>query len=79
LGLIFNFMTTGRIVFKNKNIRLFYKFILISMILYFLNIALIKVINAYSNNFYISGGATMALTAFLAFYLNEKIFSARIT
>src|ERR1043165_1001031 len=42
LGLIFNFMTTGRIVFKNKDFSLFYKFIIISIIMYFLHLILIR-------------------------------------
>lgn len=78
-GLIFNFMTTGRIVFKSKNIRLFYKYILTSIILYFLYIGLFKIINGYINNFYISGLITMMLTAFLSFYLNKKIFITKVT
>lgn len=79
LGLMFNFMTTGRIVFKNKDFSLFYKFILISIVLYFLHIILIKIINVYIDNFYISGLMTMSLTALLAFYMNKKIFTVERT
>lgn len=75
LGLMFNFMTTGRIVFKNKDFSLFYKFIFISVIMYFLHIILIRIIDAYINNLYISGLMTMSLTALLAFYLNKKVFT----
>lgn len=78
-GLIFNFMTTGRIVFKNKNFDLFYKFIFISIIMYFLHIILIRIINVHINNFYISGLMTMSLTALIAFYLNKKVFTIKNT
>lgn len=77
LGLIFNFMTTGRIVFKNKDFSLFYKFIIISIIMYFLHIILIRIINVHINNFYISGLMTMSVTALIAFYLNKKIFTSK--
>jgi|EndMetStandDraft_6_1072998.scaffolds.fasta_scaffold02288_5 putative flippase GtrA len=77
LGLIFNFMTTGRIVFKNKDFSLFYKFIIISIIMYFLHLILIRIINVHINNFYISGLMTMSVTALIAFYLNKKIFTSK--
>ena len=79
LGVMFNFITTGRIVFKNKDFGLFYKFILISTILYFLHIILVKIFNIYINNFYISGLITMGFTAFIAFYLNKKVFTIKNT
>lgn len=79
LGVMFNFITTGRIVFKNKDFNLLYKFILISIVLYFLHIILVKMFNVYINNFYISGLMTMGLTALLAFYLNKKIFTIKNT
>lgn len=78
LGLIFNFITTGRIVFKNKRFSAFYKFITISILLYFIHILLIKIINRNINNFYISGLLTMSLTAILSFYLNKKVFSIKV-
>jgi len=79
LGVIFNFMTTGRIVFKNKDFSLFYKFIFISIIMYFLHIILIRIINVHINNLYISGLMTMSVTALLAFYLNKKVFTIKNT
>lgn len=75
LGLAFNFITTGRIVFKNKSFKVIYKFITISTLLYLIHITLIKIINRSINNFYISGLLTMSLTAILSFYLNKKIFT----
>ena len=79
LGLIFNFVTTGRIVFKNKDFGLFYKFIFISIIMYFLHVFIIRIINVHINNFYISGLMTMSLTAIIAFYLNKKVFTIKNT
>lgn len=78
LGLVFNFITTGRIVFKNKCLNVFSKFITINLPLYFINIILIKISNKYIDNFYISGLLMMSLTAILAFYLNKKIFSNKV-
>lgn len=78
LGLIFNFITTGRIVFKNKGFSIFYKFMTVSMLLYFINITLIKIINRNINNFYISGLLSISFTAILSFYLNTRIFSIKI-
>ncbi|TLY48063.1 MAG: GtrA family protein [Gammaproteobacteria bacterium] len=78
LGLMFNFITTGRIVFKNKRFCVFYKFIMINTLLYFIHITLIKFINRSINNFYISGLLTMSLTSILSFYLNKRIFSIKV-
>ena len=77
LGLVFNFITTGRIVFKNKSFKIIYKFVFVSVIMYFLHIFLIKIINLQINNFYISGLMTMSLTALIAFYFNKKIFTIK--
>lgn len=74
-GLFFNFITTGRIVFKNKSFKVIYKFVLVIAIMYFLNIIFFKIINLRINDFYISGLMTMSLTALTAFYLNKKIFT----
>ncbi len=79
LGLIFNFMTTGRIVFKNKNFSLFYRFIFINIVMCILNIILIRIINIHINNFYISGLMSMAITVLVAFYLNKKVFTMENT
>jgi len=56
---------------------LFYKFIIISIIMYFLHLILIRIINVHINNFYISGLMTMSVTALIAFYLNKKIFTSK--
>ena len=65
-------------VIRNQ-LGLFYKFIFISIIMYFLHVILIRIINIHINNFYISGLMTMSLTAIIAFYLNKKVFTIKNT
>ncbi len=48
-------MTTGKIVFKNTNINLFFKFILVATLLYYIRVEFIRVINLYTINNYLSG------------------------
>lgn len=53
LAVIFNFFTTGRIVFNNKNNLLIWKFILVYAILYLINLFLLSIINYYNGNLYV--------------------------
>lgn len=69
LGVLFNFITTGSLVFENSDKRLIFKFVLSYIITYFINIGVNKALQLWFDcNTYISGmGATIvsALCSFL--------------
>ena len=72
-GVLFNFNTTGRIVFKNNNQRLLFRFLMVSSLLYLINIALLKLMVIYTINLYLGSAATILPMAFLAYLLNKKL------
>ncbi len=73
IGVLFNFKTTGRIVFKNKDNRLFLRFVSIYVVLYFINISLIKGSSYFIGSFYLSGGIAVVGTAVISFLLNKYV------
>lgn len=72
-GVIFNFFTIGRIVFKNKSNSnfTFIKFVLLYTVLYFLNIFIIMLLNLINNNLYINGAIAVVLLAIISFVINK--------
>ena len=50
LGIIFNFKTTGRFVFKNRDRSLFYRFLSVYVISYGLNVGFLRLVNTGSIN-----------------------------
>ena len=43
LGVCFNFITTGNLVFRNNNPRLIFRFVMAYVLIYFINTAVVKV------------------------------------
>lgn len=75
-GVLFNFNTTGRIVFKNSDHRLLFRFLMVYSILYLINILLLKLMVTYAVNLYLGSAATILPMALLAYLLNKKfVFS----
>ena len=77
LGVLINFQTTGKIVFKNKNNRLLMHFIGVHAVLYFWNISLIKIIHLWVTNLYLAGAIATVFMAFTSFYLNKRFVFVR--
>lgn len=73
LGVIFNFVTIGKIVFKRKNLRKFFKFSLMYIILYFFGLILINLFNKLNMNLYFSGFFSIILLSILSFFGNKFI------
>lgn len=71
-GILFNFNTTGRIVFNNSDHRLLFQFLMVYAILYVINVLLLKVMVIYTINLYLGSAATILPMAFLAYLLNKK-------
>ena len=72
LGIIFNFFTTGRIVFENKDNALIFRFILVYAFTMTLDVLFLKRLVAGLNiNEYLAGALTTIPIALLSFFLNS--------
>lgn len=73
LGILFNFKTTGCIVFKNNDNKLILKFILVYGIAYIVSLLCIKLLLTMgSKNMYLNYLILLLLCAPLSFYLMKK-------
>ncbi|MBP5972952.1 GtrA family protein [Brasilonema sp. CT11] len=70
-GVLFNFKTTGSIVFKNKNNTLLFKFIGIYTIIYLLQIFFIKQLLDYKINIFVAEALILLPLALLSYTLNN--------
>lgn len=78
IGVLFNFKTTGRIVFKNTNNKLIFKFMLVYVVQYFVNISLIKLFLSFTLNTYEAGAIATFFCAILSYLLNKNfVFGAK--
>lgn len=72
LGILFNFQTTGVIVFKNQNKKLILQFIAVYATMYFLSLTLLNIIRWMGiSNLYISGAIVTCITPLISFTLNK--------
>lgn len=68
LGVLFNFVTTGTLVFENNDKGLLFKFIISYIITYFINVGINKALQvAFSVNEYISGIVAIIISAIVSF------------
>jgi len=72
IGVLFNFKTTGVIVFQNQNNLLIFKFIGIYCVTYLINVGCLKILSLYTANMYFAGAILVIPIAFLAFTLMKK-------
>jgi len=72
-GVLFNFKSTGKLVFGNNDNGLIYRFVLVYMVLYLLNITGLWIFekNGFMN-MYISGFILIIPLAVASFILNRK-------
>lgn len=78
LGILFNFKTIGRLVFRSNDNRLIYRFTATYAIVYAINITGIKLLNILGMNAYFSGAILLLPMALLAFGLNKRfVFDAK--
>ncbi len=69
LGVLWNFQTTGKIVFKNKNNGLLFKFLLTYILSYFVNKALLETLLHYGLNGYIAQALIVLPVAIFSFIM----------
>ncbi|OGT08830.1 MAG: hypothetical protein A2X78_02965 [Gammaproteobacteria bacterium GWE2_37_16] len=79
IGTVFNFMTTGRLVFKNSQNHLFLKFVLVYALIYVLNITVIKVVTSFYGNQYFGGAVALFIAVPITFLLNKNfVFKGKV-
>jgi putative flippase GtrA len=71
-GILFNFKTTGTIVFKNKNNRLIFRFFAVYLVTYLITIGLLKIFDNVNIGSLVAGAIIILPIAFLSFLLNKK-------
>lgn len=72
LGVLFNFKTIGRFVFKNNNQRLLVKFILVYLVALLVNLSLEYGFFLYWHNAYLAGLGSLLVTSVVSFVLNRN-------
>ncbi|MBN2098054.1 MAG: GtrA family protein [Dehalococcoidia bacterium] len=76
-GVLFNFRTTGTIVFNNKDWRLIFRFFGVYLLAYLLNIGLLNVFAHYGVGSYVAGAIIILPVSFLTFLLHKRfVFKA---
>ena len=71
-GVLFNFKTIGKIVFKSHDNLLIKKFFGVYILTYFLNIGGLKVFSLYHINMYLAGLMLLVLITPVSFILNKS-------
>jgi putative flippase GtrA len=72
LGILFNFKTTGRLVFQSTDNGLFFKFFSVYLVLYLVNTASLWAFNQIRFNLYYANAIMTLPMAFMAFCLHKK-------
>ena len=78
LGIIFNFKTTGIIVFRNNNNLLIFRFFLAYGISYFLGLLFLYICNYFQISNYIAGAVWLLPGAIISYFLlKSMVFRAK--
>ena len=72
-GIIFNFKTTGTVVFKNRNNRLIFRFFGVYLITYLLNIGALKIFDIYGVSSLIAQAIIALPMAIVSFILLRRL------
>jgi len=73
LGVLFNFKTTGKLVFHSQDNRLLWKFFGVYGVMYFFNIIGLYFLDILIKNIYISGAVLILPMALVGFVLNKRL------
>ena len=72
-GIVFSFQMQGRYVFDNTSRRLFPKYMLLWVLIYFCNIALIKLLLVCGFNAYVAGALALPPIVLLSYVLQKYL------
>jgi len=79
IGVLFNFKTIGKVVFKNSENSRIFKFIMVYAVQYLINISLIKLFILFGSNTYIAGAFSTFFCAILSYFLNKNfVFMVKV-
>lgn len=73
LGVLFNYKTIGKLVFKSHGNSFLIKFSLVYVVQYIINVAGIKIFNTFGVGYEIGGLLMIAPLAIFSFTLNKKL------
>ncbi len=73
MGIIFNFKTTGSLVFNSNNNALIYKFFVVYAITYGLNVMGLNLLIKFDFNTYLAGMLMLVPTTIISFLLNSEV------
>ena len=71
-GVLFNFKTTGAIVFKIKNNKLIYKFFVVYAGVYLINLAWLAMLSSYNVNHYVAQAIALPMVVPLSYLLSKR-------
>lgn len=79
LGVLFNFMTTGTLVFEDSDVRKIFKFVLNYVVTYFINIGTNKSLQVWFGcNAYVAGAGATVFTAIVSFFILKRfVYNAK--
>jgi putative flippase GtrA len=72
IGIMFNFKTTGKFVFRNNNNSLIFKFVGVYIITYCLNVAALSIFDHYHFDLYAAGLFLLLPMALISYVLNSR-------
>lgn len=72
LGVLFNFRSYGKFVFKNDSWKNLWKFVVLYAILYLINISLIYIFSKYVLNIYLSGLLALIPIVLIGYIFNKS-------
>lgn len=72
IGIIFNFFTTGYIVFSNKNFSLIFRFIGVYGVVYLINLGFLKFFHYLQFNMVWAGAILLIPMAIISYFLNRQ-------
>lgn len=72
LGVLFNFKSIGLLVFKSHNNQLIFRFVLVYVLLYCVNLLFLKAFILLNVNIYLGGALLLPITAVLGFLFNKR-------
>ncbi len=72
LGILFNFRTIGRLVYRNSNNLLIFRFVGVYGATYLLNVAALRILDGFNVNMYVAGILLLGPMAVISFLLQSK-------
>lgn len=72
IGVLFNFKTSSKFVFKNNSNKLLFKFVLSYVLIYILNIVSLNIFNFLNFNMYLAGFITVGYLSLVSFFLQKN-------